>query len=113
MTGDVPAVEVSEAVAQIDAGALLLDVREQNEWDAGHAPQARHLPLGRLQNEWTSLPRERRIVIVCRSGRRSATATAALLGAGIDAVNLTGGMQAWSAAGQAVVSDGPATPAVI
>lgn len=113
MSGEVPAVEVVGAVAELEAGALLLDVREQNEWDAGHAPTAQHLPLGALQTEWTSLPRDRRIVIVCRSGRRSATATAALVGAGIDAVNLTGGMQAWSAAGQPVVSDGRAAPAVI
>lgn len=113
MTGEVPAVDVAEAVAQIASGALLLDVREQNEWDAGHAPDAQHLPLGLLQTEWTSLPRDRRIVIICRSGRRSANATAALLGAGIDAVNLTGGMQAWQSAGQPVVADGSAAPAVI
>lgn len=113
MTGEVPAVDPLDAATQIEAGALLLDVREQDEWDAGHAPTAQHLPLGRLQAEWTSLPRDRRIVVVCRSGRRSAAATAALIGAGIDAVNLTGGMQAWSAARQPLVAAGPAAPAVI
>lgn len=109
----IPAVEVAGAVAEIEAGALLLDVREQNEWDAGHAPAAQHLPMGLLQTEWTSLPRDRRIVVVCRSGRRSAAVTEALVGAGLDAVNLAGGMQAWHAAGQPLVADGRAHPAVI
>lgn len=86
------------------AGALLVDVREKSEWDAGHAPKARHLPLGRLSSEMSGLPDARTLVVVCRSGNRSARATKVLTKAGYDAVNLTGGMAAWRAAGLPVVN---------
>lgn len=89
----------------VAGGALLLDVRELDEWEAGHAPQAAHMPLGVLQAEHERLPRDRQIVAVCRVGGRSAMATAALRGAGYEVVNLDGGMQAWAAASLPVVDD--------
>ena len=85
-------------------GALLVDVRERSEWDAGHAPKAKHHPLGGLRESMGDLPVERTLVVVCRSGNRSARATKLLSKAGYDAVNLSGGMMAWQAAGQPVVS---------
>jgi len=87
-----------EAEELIDQGAMLLDVREPSEWDAGHAPVAVHVPLGDLAAEIEDIPADQRIVVVCRSGGRSARATAFLVGSGRDAVNLEGGMQAWAAA---------------
>jgi rhodanese-related sulfurtransferase len=93
----IPEVDPAAAAALVRDGALLLDVREPDEWEAGHAPGAVHLPLGRLPNERPAPGC--RIVVVCRSGRRSAEATRALLAWGYDAVNLAGGMQAWAAAG--------------
>jgi rhodanese-related sulfurtransferase len=101
----VPQVTPEDAAARADDGALLLDVREDDEWIAGHAPDARHLPLGRLQQEQQSLARDRPIVAVCRVGGRSERAAVALRAAGYDVVNLAGGMRAWAAAGQAVVTD--------
>jgi rhodanese-related sulfurtransferase len=101
-----PAVDASRARDLIDDGAMLLDVRERGEWDAGHAPMARHVPLGRLAAEIPRLPTGRTVVVVCRSGNRSGHATKALLGAGLDAVNLSGGMNAWQRAGGAVVGRG-------
>ena len=95
-----------------DSGALLLDVREPAEWRAGHAPGARHLPLGDLAANLGSLPRDRRVVVVCRSGNRSLRATALLAQAGLDAVNLAGGMQAWTASGLPIES-GPGRPGVV
>lgn len=92
----------AEAEELIEQGAMLLDVRELSEWDAGHAPVATHVPLGDLAEQIEDLPDDRRIVVVCRSGGRSARATAFLVGSGRDAVNLEGGMQAWAAAGLAV-----------
>jgi rhodanese-related sulfurtransferase len=80
-------------------GAVLLDVREVDEWNSGHAPGARHVPLGDLARQLDSLPRNRRIVVICRSGHRSSRATALLLDSGYDAVNLDGGMRAWASAG--------------
>lgn len=85
-------------------GGLLLDVREAGEWDAGHAPAARHVPLGELGSRLAELPGEGTIVVVCRSGARSALATVALREAGYDARNLAGGMKAWAGAGLELVS---------
>ena len=97
----------------VQDGAVLLDVRNDDEWVAGHAPAARHLPLPELPARHTELPAGTQIVVVCRSGSRSARATEALVGAGYRAVNLAGGMKAWSAAGLPVVTDsgGPGTVA--
>ncbi len=110
---DVPAVSVEEAVAVLEGTALLLDVREQREWDAGHAPHAVHIPLGELSEATASMSRQRRVVVVCRSGRRSAFATSSLRTAGVDAVNLAGGMQAWLSAGGDVVAAPGITPTII
>ena len=95
-----------EADSLVRSGAMLLDVREQAEWHAGHAPGARHVPLGNLEGKLGVLPRDRSAVVVCRSGHRSARATALLVRSGFEAVNLNGGMRAWAAAGLPVVSAG-------
>jgi rhodanese-related sulfurtransferase len=89
----------------IAAGAVLIDVREDDEWAAGHAPQARHVPLDALPSMPIGPEHEGRIIVVCRSGRRSDAATMHLRGRGLDAYNLIGGMQAWQQAGGPVVSD--------
>jgi DMSO/TMAO reductase YedYZ molybdopterin-dependent catalytic subunit len=103
---DTPQVGPRAAKALVDAGALLLDVREPDEWCTEHAPAAMLLPVGRVRAREDELPRDRRIVVVCRSGGRSAAVTASLRQAGFDAVNLAGGMCAWAAAGLSVVSHG-------
>lgn len=102
---DVPAVDPVEATRRLDAGSRLLDVREADEWDAGHAAGAVWIPLGDLAVRQGDVPAEP-LVVVCRSGVRSARAVAALRAAGYDAVNLAGGMRAWEAAGMPVVTDG-------
>ena len=99
-------IDPGTANALVEGGALLLDVRNDDEWEAGHAPAALHLPLGELSARHTELPTDRRIVVICRSGGRSAKATEALVGAGYGAVNLAGGMQAWAAVGLPCVTDG-------
>ena len=93
-------VDVAEAAQMAQQGALLLDVRQDNEWDAGHAPAARHVMLAELPDHLGSLDADRPIVCVCRSGGRSARATAFLMENGFDAVNLAGGMTAWAHEGQ-------------
>jgi rhodanese-related sulfurtransferase len=100
-------VSVEDGHQMIDAGGVLLDVREADEWDAGHAPQAIWIPMGELGARVDELPRDRRIVAICRTGARSHVAADALLGAGFDAVNLDGGMRAWAAEDlEVVASDG-------
>ncbi|HET7486899.1 MAG TPA: rhodanese-like domain-containing protein [Acidimicrobiales bacterium] len=85
------------------AGAVLVDIREDDEWQAGHAPDAVHLPLSRLRAD--DLPEDSTLLCICRSGARSARATEALRNAGFDAVNVAGGMRAWSSAGLPIVRD--------
>jgi rhodanese-related sulfurtransferase len=97
----------------IQQGATLLDVREQDEWNAGHASAAVHMPLAQVPSSLALLPEGRPIVVVCRSGRRSTFAVAQLLQAGIEAANLDGGMQAWLLAGGDVVASPGVTPAII
>lgn len=104
MNGTTPEVDAEEAAQLVSDGTLLIDVREDDEFQAGHAPGARHLPLSRLASDYTSLPRSQPIIAVCRSGGRSAQATMALRGAGYEVVNLAGGMQAWESEGHPVVT---------
>ena len=89
MTSPVPVV----SVPNVPDSAVLLDVRENDEWAAGHAPGAVH--------------------VVCRSGARSARVTAYLTQAGWDAVNVDGGMQAWAAAGRPMVAESSTAPKVL
>ena len=103
--GALPQIGPVAANALVDAGALLLDVREPVEWDAEHAPDALLVPMGEVSQRRAELPSNRRIVVVCRSGGRSAAVTESLREWGLDAVNLAGGMLAWAAAGLPVVSE--------
>jgi rhodanese-related sulfurtransferase len=91
----------SVSVAQIPAGAFILDVREDDEWAAGHAPEARHLPMNDVPVRLGEIPTDGDVVVACRMGGRSAQVTAYLLSQGWDnVVNLDGGMRAWEAAGR-------------
>lgn len=81
------------------ADAVLLDVREDDEWQHGHAPGALHIPLGQLVARVGEVPQGRPVAVICRMGSRSAQATAWLLGQGLDARNVDGGMLAWQAEG--------------
>ena len=110
---DIQQIDPADAAQRAESGALLLDVREPDEWTAGHAPGAKHLPLGELGARVDELPKDRPIVAVCRVGGRSNKAAEALVNAGYDVVNLAGGMRAWDAAGQPVVTDDGTTGAVI
>jgi rhodanese-related sulfurtransferase len=108
----IPEVSVFEADAASDEH-VLLDVREADEWEAGHAPGAQWIPLGDLERARTELPFNRPVQCICRSGGRSARAAEALVAWGFDAHNVTGGMRAWAAAGLPVVRDDGAPGAVI
>ena len=89
--------------AEVADGVAILDVREQDEWEAGHIPGALHIPLGQLTARVGELP-PGEVVVVCRSGGRSGQAVAWLNESGLETVNLDGGMQSWSAAGRAMTS---------
>ncbi|QBI51904.1 rhodanese-like domain-containing protein [Streptomonospora litoralis] len=100
------------AVGSVPPDGVVLDVREDDEWAAGHAPGALHIPLGRLPERAAEVPRDRQVYVVCRVGGRSAQAVQALNEAGWQAANVAGGMQAWALAGREMVSDGGDEPHV-
>lgn len=107
-----PAIDVDQA-ANAPADTILVDVREHREWVAGHAPSARHLPMSEISNRVDELPRDRRIVCICRSGNRSGQVTAWLISQGFNAVNMTGGMQQWVSLGHPLVDHTGSPGAVI
>jgi rhodanese-related sulfurtransferase len=94
---------------QVDAGAVpadafLLDVREHDEWAAGHVDGALHIPMGEVVARWSAeVPADQRVHVMCRVGGRSAQVTQYLIAQGVDAVNVNGGMLDWEAAGRPVV----------
>lgn len=78
---------------------LVLDVRQPDEYRSGHIAGAKLIPLGQLSRHIKELPQNKEIVCVCASGNRSGSATRMLVGAGLNAVNMKGGMLAWRRAG--------------
>lgn len=92
--------------------AFLLDVREDDEWRAGHAPTAVHIPLGQLQARVGEVPAEVPVYVICRSGGRSAHAAAWLNHVGRRAVNVGGGMRSWAGAGRPMVGENGGEPFV-
>ena len=110
----VPTVTVADLADELPANTTLLDVREDDEWQAGHAPQALHIPLGDLAARLGELPADNPLYVVCRGGGRSSRATAYLNANGWDATNVDGGMRAWQAAGRPMTGETPgAEPTVI
>src|SRR5262245_59665662 len=113
MPQQVPSVSVVELPVALPDGVTLLDVREADEWAAGHAPEALHIPMSELAGRLGELPAEESLYVVCRSGGRSARVTAYLNANGWDASNVDGGMRSWHAAGRPLVCDEPDAPAEV
>ena len=100
--------------AQLPEDTYLLDVREDDEWRAGHAPTAVHLPMTQLPERLGEVPADGDVVIVCRSGHRSAEVVRFLLAQGYDNVrNLTDGMFGWASAGRPLVSEDGRDPFIL
>lgn len=107
MSAERSAVTAADAITEVSKGAYLLDVREQHEWDAGHAPDAHLLPMSQLNERIAEVPQDHEVLVVCHLGGRSAQVTAALRNAGYDAVDVLGGMVAWAdAQGELTTDDG-------
>lgn len=99
MTATIEEVTPQEGQRRVGEGALLLDVREQNEYDEVRAEGARLMPLSTFDAHFHELPKDQDIVVICRSGKRSLDAATRLAAQGYRAVNLTGGTLAWEAEG--------------
>ena len=98
-------ISVEEAFARRDAGAFILDVREPDEWNELHVPDSTLIPLGELASRVDELPQDQEIVVVCRSGNRSAQGRDILQEAGFTRVSsMAGGLTEWRAAGYPTVS---------
>jgi rhodanese-related sulfurtransferase len=101
---DVPTTSVDDVPASLPDELVVLDVREDDEWQAGHVEGSVHIPLMQLGERYGELPPGQTLV-VCLVGSRSAYAAAYLLQQGRDAVNLEGGLVAWQRAGRPLVTD--------
>jgi rhodanese-related sulfurtransferase len=97
-------VHAGRALELVADGATLVDVRESNEWRAGHAPRALHIPLAQISEQSRRISTERPVVVMCQSGSRSRAAAGQLRKAGFRATSLSGGIGAWQAAGGSVRS---------
>jgi rhodanese-related sulfurtransferase len=109
----IPTASVAGVPDPLPEGLVVLDVREQDEWEAGHVEGSTHIPLMELERRIGDLPRGIQTLVVCRSGNRSAYAAAYLLNQDVAAVNLEGGLLAWHGAGRPLVADGHALPTVL
>jgi rhodanese-related sulfurtransferase len=105
MTDLAPEIDARQALRLVSGGAEVLDVRDQHEWQAGHAPRAQHVPLPTLPGARTPHWPHQPVVVLCRSGSRARTATTLLRHRGVEAFAVSGGMNAWRDAGGAVITD--------
>ena len=102
---DLASLPVDLTVEQVNAirnhpDVVLIDVREQWEYDAGHIPNVKLIPLGELPQRINEIPKDKFVVMTCRSGNRSNQATQFLRKRGFDNVhNMKGGILAWEKAG--------------
>lgn len=100
-----PLLTVSELKTRLDSGddILVLDVRDENEWNAGHVKGSTNLYFGHLEGRTDDVPKDRHVALICRIGHRAGMAASILLRAGFDNVsNVLGGFTAWTAAGYPV-----------
>jgi rhodanese-related sulfurtransferase len=95
-----PEISLQEAHQKYLAGALFLDVREQEEWDEFHVPDTTLIPLGELDQRLAEVPRDKEIVVICRNGNRSKEGRDILLNAGFSRVtSMAGGVSQWEVLG--------------
>ena len=110
---EIPTAPVAGVPDPLPEHLVVLDVREDDEWSAGHIEGSVHIPLMELANRFADVPTTGQTLVVCRVGSRSAQAAAYLLQQGVDAVNLSGGLVAWTNAHRPLVSDNGRPPRVL
>lgn len=111
LPGSIPTVTVDE----LPEGAIVLDVREDEEWVAGHIDGARHVPMYQVPQHVQyaeDLHPQTQLVVVCKMGGRSAQVTAWLNQQGYSALNLDGGMLAWATSGRPIISEDGQPPRI-
>ena len=108
MSDQVPEVSIEEAIAKAGSGVVLIDVREPDEWEAGHAAGAISIPMSQFAERQGEFPLEDEFLVICQAGARSLRVATALAASGFSPINVAGGTSAWQSAGGAIVVDGPA-----
>ena len=98
-------ITVNELPAEFGPGTVLLDVREDDEWQRGHAADARHIPMGEVPARLNEIDPQAKLYVICKAGGRSQKVAQFLAGNGYEPVNVGGGMLAWASAGRPVVTD--------
>jgi rhodanese-related sulfurtransferase len=100
-------VTIDDLDAAANNGATVLDVRESDEYAAGHVPGAHLLPLSILPVRMQDVPKDGPVYVLCQSGGRSAQAAQLLDSAGLDVRNVVGGTSAWVRSGRPVETGAP------
>lgn len=98
-------VSVADVPVAFDDSAVLLDVREDDEWQRGHADGALHIPMGDVPARIGELDTDAALYVVCHAGGRSLRVAQYLARNGYEPINVDGGMLAWASAGRPVVTD--------
>ena len=101
--------QIADVPLTFDGSVVLLDVREDDEWQRGHAPGARHIPIGQVPSRLNEIDPDVKLFVVCQAGGRSQRVAQYLARNGYAPVNVSGGMSAWAVAGRPVVTDDGAT----
>lgn len=96
---EIPEIDVVSFAALHEAGAVVIDVRNPHEYEAGHVPGARLIPMAELPERVSEIPRDQPVYVVCATGARSGRAAHFFKEQGIDATNIAGGTKAWMQAG--------------
>ena len=97
-------ITVNDLPAEFGAGSVLLDVRENDEWNRGHAAAARHIPMGEVPARLDEIDRSATLYVICKAGGRSAKVAQLLAHHGYEPINVNGGMLAWAEAGRQVIA---------
>jgi rhodanese-related sulfurtransferase len=97
-------ISIADLPAEFEPSAVLLDVREDDEWQRGHAATAHHIPMGEVPGRLDEIDRSATLYVICKAGGRSAKVAEFLARDGFEPVNVDGGMLAWAAAGRPVVA---------
>lgn len=103
---DVTHADVKDLPPAFGDSAVLLDVREDDEWQRGHAAGAQHIPMGDVPARIDEIDRDATLYVVCHAGGRSLRVSEYLARNGFEPINVTGGMLAWVQAGRPVITDG-------
>jgi rhodanese-related sulfurtransferase len=102
---DVPQAVIGDVPANVDEAVVLLDVREADEWQRGHAPGAQHIPMNEVPARLAEIDTAAQLFVVCHAGGRSQQVAQYLAANGYAPSNVSGGMLAWAGAGRPVVTD--------